>query len=362
MHSSTSNFERVIPALPWRGVTLAVLLIVSVAATAWELHCRALGYRPTLNDTDDLWAQSRRRVQPASFVIIGDSRALFDLDLDEIERGLGSRPVQLGIVGSSPYPVLVDLADDEHFYGTVIASVVPKMFFAVGGPHIENSNRALKRYHRQTLAQRASQNLGMLLEEHIAFLKQEDLTLNQLLMMVPIPNRPAAMVPPSLPPYFQSTDRDRRARMIESCAQPGELQTRIQQTWLRLFSLPPPPSYIPPDVFKQRMQSGTEARFNETKIAVDKIRARGGSVVFIRFPHSGQLKALEDRMYPRAQFWDRLLRETSAPGICYADYPELASFTCPEWSHLSAGDSVEFTRRLVPRLRAALPTPHLARK
>ena len=36
------------------------------------------------------------------------------------------------------------------------------------------------------------------------------------------------------------------------------------------------------------------------------------------------------------------------------DFPELAGFNCPEWSHLSAGDSVEFTRRLVPHLRAAL--------
>jgi hypothetical protein len=34
------------------------------------------------------------------------------------------------------------------------------------------------------------------------------------------------------------------------------------------------------------------------------------------------------------------------------DFPELADFTCPEWSHLSAGDSVEFTKRLVPHLGA----------
>jgi hypothetical protein len=29
-------------------------------------------------------------------------------------------------------------------------------------------------------------------------------------------------------------------------------------------------------------------------------------------------------------------------------------FNCPEWSHLSAGDSVEFSKRLVPHLRKAL--------
>ncbi|MBA3385630.1 MAG: hypothetical protein H0T95_03230 [Chthoniobacterales bacterium] len=49
-----------------------------------------------------------------------------------------------------------------------------------------------------------------------------------------------------------------------------------------------------------------------------------------------------------------MLRETGVPGIYFEDFPELASFTCPEWSHLSAGDSVEFTKRLVPHLRTAL--------
>lgn len=42
------------------------------------------------------------------------------------------------------------------------------------------------------------------------------------------------------------------------------------------------------------------------------------------------------------------------PGIHFEDFRELASFECPEWSHLSAGNAVEFTRRLVPHLRTAL--------
>ena len=97
-----------------------------------------------------------------------------------------------------------------------------------------------------------------------------------------------------------------------------------------------------------------EDRFRDTIAAVEKIRARGGKIVFVRLPHSGGLKALEDRDRPRAHTWDPLLKRTSAPGIYYSDFPELAGFNCPEWSHLSAGDSVEFTKRLVPHLRAAL--------
>ena len=349
------DYERPIPALPWRGMTVIVVLVVIAAAAAWEFYCRSVGYGPTLNDNEDLWTQARRRVKPESIVIIGDSRAWFDLDLDELQKGLGKRPVQLAAGGSCAYPVLADLANDERFHGTIICSVVPRMFFAPpGSPPMERSEKAVRRYHTQTLAQRVSQYLAMPLEEHVAFLKQEELTLDDLLKRLPIPNRPGALVPPRFPPYFQSEDRERRARMIEQCAQPGELQSRIQQIWLPLFTPPPPPTYIPEDVFAEAMKKAKEDRFRDTASAVTKLRARGGKIVFVRFPLTGELKALEDRITPRSDIWDSLLKRTGTPGIYFEDYPELSSFTCPEWSHLSAGDSVEFTKRLVPHLRFAL--------
>src|SRR5690242_14366893 len=100
MHSSTSNFDfqRPIPALPWRTLLLVTVALTAVATVAWEIRARALGYAPTLNDTSDLWADRREPVKPASVVIIGDSRALFDTDLDVLEQGLGRRPVQLALV------------------------------------------------------------------------------------------------------------------------------------------------------------------------------------------------------------------------------------------------------------------------
>jgi hypothetical protein len=143
--------------------------------------------------------------------------------------------------------------------------------------------------------------------------------------------------------------------MIEACADPnGKLARAIQQIWIPLFTPPPPPTFIPRDVFVAKMNEAIVARFRDTAAAVEKLRARGGKIVFVRFPHSGELKKLEDRDTPRAQTWEPLLKVTGAPGIYYSDFPDLAGFTCPEWSHLSAGDSVEFSKRLVPHLREAL--------
>src|SRR5438552_15941068 len=247
------------------------------------------------------------------------------------------------------------MAKDETFHGTIICSVVPRLFFAPPGtPPMERGEKAVKRFHPQTPAERASQYFAFPLEERVAFLKQEELTLADLLQRLPIPNRPGALVPPRLPPYFGTEDRERRARMIEECARPGsELARRIQQIWLPLFQ-PPPPTYVPKDVFMKQMGEAIGERFRDIADAVAKIRARGGKIVFVRFPHSGGLKEIEDRDQPREKTWDPLLKMTGAPGIYYSDFPDLSGFNCPEWSHLSAGDSVEFSKRLVPHLRAAL--------
>jgi len=224
------GYERPIPQVPWRGMTVVVVLVVIGAASAWEFYCRSIGYGPTLNDNEDLWTSTRRRVKPESIVIVGDSRGWYDVDLDELQKGLGKRPVQLAMGGGCAYPVLADLAKDENFHGTIICSVVPRLFFAPPGtPPMERGEKAVRRSHTQTPAQRASQYLAMPLEEHVAFLKQEELTLDDFLKRLPIPNRPYALVPPRLPPYFGTLDRERRARMIEECARPGsELQRRIR--------------------------------------------------------------------------------------------------------------------------------------
>jgi hypothetical protein len=350
------EFERPIPPAPWRGITVLVTIVVIAATALWEWHARSLGYAPSLNDNDDLWTTARRRVQPESIVIIGDSRAWFDCDLDEFQKGLGKRPIQLAAPGSTVWPALEDLAKDETFHGTIICSIVPMLFFAPpGSPPMERAEKNVKRFHNQTPAQRVSEQLGIWLEERVAFLKPDDLSLEGFLNQLSIANRPGARVPPTFPPYFERVDRERRARMWEKCAEPGsELAKRIQQIWLPLFTPPPPPSYIPKDVFMAKIGEGIQKRFADVTAAVEKIRARGGKIVFVRFPHTGGLKELENKIMPREKSWDPLLQMTKAPGIYYSDFPELSDFNCPEWSHLTAGDSVEFSKRLVPHLREAL--------
>jgi hypothetical protein len=184
-----------------------------------------------------------------------------------------------------------------------------------------------------------------------------------MLKQIPVPNRANAMVGPALPPYFYTIDRDRRARMADQAAIIGSpLQQRVSTGWLPLFSMPPPPSFIPVAKFQEMMGQAVENRFRETVRHIARIRARGGRVVFVRLPVSGPLIAREEQLIPLAAGWGRLVKENGIPAINFAEHADLNTFECPEWSHLSAGDSVEFTRRLVPHLQSALrnPAPILA--
>jgi hypothetical protein len=84
----------------------------------------------------------------------------------------------------------------------------------------------------------------------------------------------------------------------------------------------------------------------EVAADVEKIRARGGDVGFIRFPSDGPIYASESRSFPRWLSWEPFLARTQTAGVHFDDHLQLQGFRLPEWSHMAAEDSGPFTRRL----------------
>lgn len=122
-------------------------------------------------------------------------------------------------MGRSPYPIFADLLADEGFRGTVLLDVVPVRYLAPpGSPPMEAAEKALRRSRTWNHARKWSHALGVQLERQIAFTRQEDLTLGELIEWLPIPDRAGALVGPKMPPYFYTLDRDRRARMVPEAA------------------------------------------------------------------------------------------------------------------------------------------------
>jgi hypothetical protein len=334
------------------------LVILVVALGAWEVQVRSEGYAPTLNESSDLWALARSRVtdDPDQTVVVGSSRIQFDFDLATWAAATGGRlPVQLAIPGTNPVGLLEDVAA-TGFRGNLILGVAPGLWFVPQGPPVEHAVKAVGRYHNWSPSQKVGLRLGMLLQRRLALINSGDLTLAALLGRIRLQERPGVVtnLPPVLPPNFASPDVHRQARMWSRCDFGSPLALKIQQIWLPLFTPPPPPPHLSPEEFQGMLAANTEATLARVKTAVAAIRGRGGRVVFVRPPSVGPLRELERKYSPRAGFWDRLLAETGAPGIHFEDYPELAGFDCPEWSHLTAADAVRFTEAVTPLLAAAL--------
>lgn len=318
-------------------------LLVAAFVVGWELHWRGQGLTISYNDDESLWAHTRQRIYratPAGPVVIGSSRIKFDLDQDVWASRTGQRPVQLALVGTSPRPVLADLGNDVRFRGTVIVDVVEGIFFAPSGsPQERQALKRLKAYPKWSLAQQLGFHLNRVLESRLLFLDEDRLTVDSFLSRLNIPNRPRVFVPPVLPLQFTTNDFERRTRMTDAFVADTALHAKVRRVWMRVGG-----------VGGRRGAGGDTltALLASVKHSVDQIRARGGRVVFVRCPSDGPFWQAEQRGYPRARFWDRLLADTRTPGVHFADYPALARYHCPEWSHLTPRDAATFTRDLVP--------------
>lgn len=356
MHSSTSNFENNLPNAKWHIILPLTILIFFITVGLFEVFARSKGYKPTLNDEKFLWAKIRASVQPNDTVIIGSSRALFDLDLDELEIALNVKDIkQLAMTGSSPAPILENLANYNNFKGTIICGIVPGLFFTPDNiPPMNKPKEWVKTYLTFSPSEKTNLMLNHLLEANLAYLKQDDLPLKELLKQLPLPNRDQVILPPKLPPYFFEIDKRREAKMIQKVLDDQNFREGIQNGWLPLFTPPPFPPFIKPEQIPDIIEKMIASKIQFTKECVDKLSSRGAKIIFVRFPSTDKLRDLENKITPRQLCWDRLLLETGAKGIYWEDHETLKHFTCPEWSHLSAEDSVKFSKELGAILKEKL--------
>ena len=319
---------------------LAFILLLS-----WEGFWRSRGYEATFNDDKALWATQRKKAylpKEKSTVFIGSSRIKFDLDLPTWREKTGETPVQLSLVGTSPLLLLKDLAEDVSFSGKLVVDITEVLFFSKNPAFHKSAQEAIAFYHDATPSEEWSARIGFGLESQLVFLEERRFALNTLLNDLQIPDRPGVFSFPSFPKGFEWTTYDRQtymSRMFLTDSQDLATQTGI---WEKLIMGDPTPAV-----------SGKELEdvLLEIKAYVDKIRSRGGRVIFVRTPSSGPMATGEEKKYPRKIYWDALLDITKTEGIHFKDHPVSASMICPEWSHLSPADAVSYTKLLVQQLR-----------
>ncbi len=326
---------------PVLKAALFVLVLTVVSIGGWELYLRSQNITVDYDDAGALWSNKRAMVYEPSdkaTVFIGSSRNKFDLDIATWQKLTGNHAIQLAKEGSSPLPVLDNLANDEKFKGRLVVDVTEILFFSEAPPNLAQPRSCIEYYKNETPAQLFSFKVNHLLESKLVFLDKNNFSLNGLLDKLGIQDRPTVFEGPRFPMDFRRINFERQCVMTDRFVADTNIQNKVKAVWgyLRSISKEPPASGHKLDSFMATI-----------KTDVAKIKARGGQVLFVRTPSSGPFLMGERMGFPRQQYFDRILAETNCPGIHFEDYPAVAHFQCPEFSHLKPADAIVWTTNFV---------------
>lgn len=333
--------ERPIPPQPWGLILIGAVALFVLMLGTWEGYWRAFGATASYRNSDGQWAQERRRINAGegnATVLTGSSRVLFDVQLPVWEERAGERPIQLALEGTSPVPVLEDLAADPDFTGRLLVGVAPDLFFS----GFAYRGRAIAHYRQQSPSQRSGHWLSQhLLEPYFAFY-EPDFALATVVKRQAWPRRPGVHERIAVRKLLVS-DIDRNTQLWSKVETDAEYRALARRIWAQDFGEPLPGMDTPAK--KQKLVDEQIAR---AATAIATLRARGVQVLFLRPPSDGEYYAYEQKHLPRAQTWDLLLQRTGAPGIHFEDYEQLQGYQLPEWSHMTAAEADRFTAALVP--------------
>lgn len=325
---------------------LIAIAISLLSLIAWECYWRTQGKIPDIDDNKDLWAVQRAKVESLTengVVLMGSSRVLFDIQLEQWKQETGIKPIQLASAGSSPLPIFHDIVNNTDYNGTVIVGVTPGLFFSTTYPKAGPWKRAQTRvdhFKDRTYAQRINHFLSMPLQKNLVFIStteegfSDDIDLKSLLYSITLGE--GRMEEPSYPPFykFEYMSEDRNTRMSNKTVTDTSFARTVKNAWLAVLK----GNDKPP-----QKEETTNFFVEDAK----KFKERGGNLILLRCPSSGLFKDLEAKHLSRDIFWDELVKATNAKAYHYADYDQFKNFECPEWSHLSAEDADFFTKELV---------------
>jgi hypothetical protein len=336
--------ERPVPTKAWGGILVAVAIVTLLATAIWEWRMRQVELLPgDIQDSASFWAEQRRRVNSENIAvaIVGDSRILFDTDMDRFEALTGVRPLQLALAGTNARPFLENLAADPDFKGLLLVGISEASYFRMQtGLHSD----ALDAYHFESPSRRVSFQIYRQLSRWLGFLDREH-RLSNLLFRLDEGWRPGTRGLYLEPWKYYRTGEERQSSLWSRMETNAYLNGQARAFWARIFGAPP----LGDDIIR--------ATEKMTRDAVDAIRARGGDVIFLRPPSHGPVLANELRRTPRERVWDSLMHAAKVKGLFFLDDPVARELVPPERSHLSRACSTVYTDSFTRQL--ALLTPRV---
>tara|TARA_B100000676_G_scaffold29090_1_gene27109 strand:+ start:5984 stop:7066 length:1083 start_codon:yes stop_codon:yes gene_type:complete len=352
VHSSTSNSEptvylRLLPRFSfWRRIVTFTAVLTLTALGSVERYARANEYPILFQTNPALWATQWLTLDDSpndQTVIIGASRCIFRLNLGTWEQETDTRPIILAWSGSLPHPTLNLLTQRKGFRGLVVCGIAPSFSFShPSEPQHEYLQKNIEAMHilRYSLSYHIGTPVKRFLKHRFRCLNQIALgAIHTLLEKMVFADRDGLQATFLSIPWMNHQE-NLQSKYLDSAAENEEFMKRVTALWQRIID--------------QRVIHGAadvDSLLESYKANVQRINDRGGQVVFIRHPGSGDFLTFETEHYPRDRFFDRLCKETGYFGIHFKDYPEFANLQCPEWSHLTPQDANNYTRKLIELLK-----------
>lgn len=314
----------------WAVAWIVALTLAAAGLLAYERTWRAKGLEPSVIDSPQLWSAARDQVDEESVVFLGASRTVYGIDPAAWRRERpGEDPVMLAINGHYPVAALQDLADDENFRGTVIVDIDSYGLLAA---HHDMQQPWID-FHRQ----RWNFNWHV----HRALLntwQSHSVLANPGIALMPWLKRTWVKGGFQLPYSESFPDRSGFMRFdkVDIAVLAAHFDAGVDPKIAR-FPAPSPTEFV--------------AQARPVVDAAQRIRARGGRVMFVTLPVQGRLVEMETRYMPRAQYWDAFAALPGVHAVHYEDVPEWRGLVLPDRSHVTREGRAVLTAGLAAELR-----------
>jgi len=317
--------------VPWVRVWLLALVVGLVGISANEYLLRCAGHRPSLVADPALWGATYGRFLETStarsVVLLGASRMQANIDLDVVREQTDCDQVyQLALSGrGSARAIFEAIVRETDFVGTVILSETEATLVSDGLAQAG----ILRKSARAPLDSSLNRRIANSLQSRFVFLNPNSSSLRlwgNLLIEREWPEAVHVITHPdrSQDIDFSMRDVDRISNLRAETMRQGEANQAPSvdpETWMK-------------------------AALSNWQPSVETFTARGGTVVFVRFPVSSQRWQQEGRVWPVAEFWNPLMERLQVSTVHFADYPNMSVFELPDSSHIDFKDKPKFTRQL----------------
>ena len=319
----------------WARVWGGALILLLLVPGGLEYRLQQAGVKPEIIGDFGLWAVWRDRVYAAP-----EERVMVGLGSSRMQVGISTevmaslRPqirfVQLAAVASHPPAVLRDLAADPGFSGIVLCDLHEN---ALTNRYFESQQGYVDFHHGKWNPDRHLHRLiRLFLEQHLSIMSFSANPLVYRNLYAIVTGRREA----PRPVHELHADRWRPADFRRIPQRSLQHRLKLARTRFDTFGI------------DREEWDRNAARMRDW---VEQIRARGGEVVFLRMPTSGDLLRNESALIPRRVYWDRLAKLTTAITIHFQDVAGLDDFVLPDASHLDIRDAGAFTRALLRELK-----------